>query len=104
MSNQLTIVIVGSEVEEVTKVREVEMIPEVREGLGCYHWVSISLHFIKEDGVDNREEQVCVKTYPDEDDIKYMFLDDERERHWRMVFEDNNGGVDGINALLHANN
>ena len=30
------------------------MIPEVREELGCYHWVFIYLHFIKEDGVYNR--------------------------------------------------
>ena len=29
-------------------------------------------------------------------------LDDERERQWRMVFEDNDGGVDDANALLHA--
>ena len=33
------------------------------------------------------------------DDIN---LDDERERHWRMVFEDNDGGVDDAKALLHA--
>ena len=31
-----------------------------------------------------------------------MVLNDERERHWRMVFEEKNGGVDGKNALLHA--
>ena len=31
-----------------------------------------------------------------------MVLDDERELHWRMVFEDNNGGVDGTKAILHA--
>ena len=29
-------------------------------------------------------------------------LDDERERHWRMVSEDNDGGVDNAKALLHA--
>ena len=29
-------------------------------------------------------------------------LDDERERHCRMVFEYNDGGVDGANALLHS--
>ena len=29
-------------------------------------------------------------------------LDDERERHWRMVFEDNDGGMDYEKALLHA--
>ena len=45
--NQLTIVVVRSEVEEEIDLREVEMIPEVREELGCYHWIYISLHFIK---------------------------------------------------------
>ena len=39
---------------------------------------------------------------PDEEDIKDVGLNDERERHWRMVFEYNNGGVDGTNSLLHA--
>ena len=29
-------------------------------------------------------------------------IDDERERHWRMVFEDNDGGVGDKKALLHA--
>ena len=43
------------------------------------------------------------KPDPDEEEIKYMVLNDEREHHWRMVFEDNNGGVDGNNALLNAN-
>ena len=31
-----------------------------------------------------------------------MFIDDKRERPWRIVFEDNDGGVDGTKALLHA--
>ena len=31
-----------------------------------------------------------------------MVINDERERHWRMVFEDNNGDVDGMKALLYA--
>ena len=35
-SDQITIVVVRSEVEEEIEVREVEMIPEVREELGCY--------------------------------------------------------------------
>ena len=50
-SNQITIMVVRSEVEEEIEVSEVEMIPEVHEELGCYHWVYISLHFIKGDGV-----------------------------------------------------
>ena len=40
---------------------------------------------------------------PGEEDIEDVVLDDERERHWRMVFEGKNGGVDGKKALLHTN-
>ena len=101
-SNQLTGVVVRSEVEEEIEVREVEMIPEVREELGCYYWVYIYLHFIKEDEVDKREDQVGMDLDHGEEEIEYVVLDDERESHWNMVFEDSNGGVDGTKALLHA--
>ena len=37
-----------------------------------------------------------------EEDIEDVNLDNERERHWRIVFEDNDGGVDDNNALLHS--
>ena len=37
--NQITVVLVRSEVEEEIEVGEVEIIPEVGEELGCYHWV-----------------------------------------------------------------
>ena len=40
--------------------------------------------------------------YPDEEDTKDAKFDNERERHWRVVFEDNDGGVDNNKALLHA--
>ena len=33
--------------------------------------------------------------------MEYVSLDDEREHHWRMVLEDNYGGVDNEKALLH---
>ena len=36
-SNQLTIVVVMSEVEGEIKLREIEIIAVVREDLGCYH-------------------------------------------------------------------
>ena len=39
---------------------------------------------------------------PDEEDTDDVNLDDERERHWRMVFEENDGGVDDKKALLHS--
>ena len=84
--NQLTIVVVRSEIEEGIKVREVEMIPDVLEEFSCYRWVYISLHFIKENGVDRREEQVGVETDTDEEEIDDVVLNDEIERHWRMFF------------------
>ena len=59
--------------------------------MGCYHLVYVSQHFIKEDGVEKRDEKLGVNNDPDEEDIEDMVLDDERECHWRMVFEDNNG-------------
>ena len=39
---------------------------------------------------------------PDEEEIDEVNIDDERERHWRNVFEDNEGGVDDKKELLHA--
>ena len=80
------------------------MIPEVSEELGCYYWVYIYLNFIKENGVDKKEDQVGVEPDTDEEEISDVVLDDERERYWRMVFEDNNGGVYVTKALLHAKN
>ena len=43
-----------------------------------------------------------MEPYLDEEEIKDVVLDDERERHWHMVFEENNGGVDETKAILHA--
>ena len=39
--------------------------------------------------------------YPDDKDLKYEKLDNKRRRHWRMVFEDNDGGMDNKKAILH---
>ena len=60
------------------------------------------LQFKKEVGVDSKEEQVDVEDDPDEEDMDNANLDDKMERHWRMVFEENDGGVDDVKALLHA--
>ena len=38
---------------------------------------------------------------PDEEEMGNVNLDDNRERHWRMVFEDNYGGVYNSKSLLH---
>ena len=37
---------------------------------------------------------------PDEEEKNDINIDDERERHWRNIFEDNEGGVDGKALLL----
>ena len=102
--NQLTIVAFRSEVEQEIEVREVDFIPQIREELGCYHWVYISLHFIKQYGVYQREQQAGVEIDTGEEQIKDLVLNDERQRHWCMVFKDNNRGVDGKKFLLHAKN
>ena len=60
------------------------------------------LRFKKEFSVDSKEEQAGVEDDPDEEDMDDVNLDDEREHHWRMVFEDNDGGVDYTKTLLHA--
>ena len=38
---------------------------------------------------------------PDEEEMHNVNLENEREHHWRKVFEDNDGGVDNAKALLH---
>ena len=41
------------------------------------------------------------ENYPDDEEKDDINIDDKRERHWRNVFEDNEGGVDE-KAFLHA--
>ena len=43
-----------------------------------------------------------MEDYPDEEDIYGVNIDDDRERHWRVVFEDNYVGVNDNKSLLHA--
>ena len=42
-----------------------------------------------------------MEDYPDEEDMEDVNVEEERKRHWRMVFEDNYGGVDYAKAFLH---
>ena len=78
LSRSLTIVAVRSELEEEIEVSEVEMIPDIGQKLGCYHLVYVSQHFIKEYGLNTREEQVIVNPDPDQEEIKDVVLDDEK--------------------------
>ena len=69
---------------------------------GYYCCVYVMIQFKKEVGVDSKEEQADVEDDPGEEEMDDENLDDERERHWRMVFEDNDGGVDNAKELIHA--
>ena len=51
--------------------------------------------------MDRNEEQADGEDDPDEEEMEDVKLYDERERHWKMVFEDNDGGVDNEKAFLH---
>ena len=60
------------------------------------------LNFKNYVGFDSKEEQAELDNDPDEEDTDDVNIGDERERHWRNVFEDNEGGVDNNKALLHT--
>ena len=103
-SNQLTVM--TSHDILVEEAPEVSTIPEIPEDIveihkGHYRCVYVLLQFKKEDKIDNKEEQTELENDPDEEEMDDVNIDDERERHWRNVFEDNEGGVDE-KALLHA--
>ena len=76
-STQLNIVSFMSEVEDEIKVRQVEMIPEVVEELGCYHLVSVSQHSNKQGGLDKKLDQLVINQDPDQQEIEDVVLDDE---------------------------
>ena len=59
------------------------------------------LQFKKDVGVDSKREQADVEDDTDKEDTNNVNLDDNTELHWRMVFEENDGGVDNAKALLH---
>ena len=60
------------------------------------------LWFKKEVDVDIDEDQTDVEDYPDEEEIDDVNLEDERERHRRMVFKDNDEGVGYKKVLLYS--
>ena len=104
-SNQLTIVIVEKITDETdAKIFTNPEIPEeqLRMEKGYYQCVYVMLCFKNEVGVGSIEEQAGLGDDPGEDYMEDVKLDNERERHWRMVFEENDGGVDNNRALLHA--
>ena len=60
------------------------------------------LNFNKEDGVNRKEDQVDAEKDHDEEEMEDTRLDEKIDHHCRMVFEENNGGVDDKKYILHA--
>ena len=103
-SYQLTVV-TSHEIllEEAPKVSTIPEIPEdiFESHKGYYIGVYVLLQFKTENKIDNKEEQTELENDPDEEEKDEMNINDERQRQWRNVFEENEGGVDK-KALLHA--
>ena len=86
-------------VEDILEDKEPEVfvIPEIPEYQvtlykGYYCCVFFILRFKKEFSVDSKDQQAGVDDDTDEEYMDDVNIDDERERHWRMVFEGNGGG------------
>ena len=104
-SNQLTVVTVDR--SPATEEAEILMISAKHEEAvdlekGYYHIVYALLRLKKEDGVDRKEDQADIEANVDKEEMEGKRLDDKRERHWRMVIEDNIEGIDNEKELLHA--
>ena len=87
-SNQLTVVTEyrNAVIEEVKLVMIVEILDGIVDlGRGCYHGAYVLLHFNKEGGSHRKEHQEKTKADPDEENMEDVRLNDERERHWRVV-------------------
>ena len=65
-------------------------------------WCLCHTIFTNDDDVDRKEEQAYMDPYTDEEEMEDGSLHDEIERHWRIFFKDNVGGVDDKKAILHA--
>ena len=60
------------------------------------------IQFKKKVDVESKEEQADMEDDPDKEEMEKINLDEKRERHWSMLFEDNGGGDNNRKALIHA--
>ena len=104
MSQLTDVTVEKSSVNEESKVPTIAVIPDekVYPEKVFYHGVHVLLNFNKNDGVNMKEEQADIDPYTDAEEMEDVRLGYERERHWRMVFEDNDGGVDNHKSIPHA--
>ena len=104
-SNQLT----NMKVERIPMNKEAEVptisvITNKTIGLekGYYYSFYVLQHFKKKDGANRKEYQADMEEQSGEEDIKDVRLNNERDHHWRMVFEDNNKGVEYEKGIPHV--
>ena len=92
--------LVGEEPEVPTNSE----IPKVKVTLekGYYQGVYTTIYFKKKVVVDMKEYQADVEDDTDEEEMEDLKFGDERECHWRIVFDDNDGELDNKRTLLYA--
>ena len=57
-----------------------------------YHIVYVFIYFNREYGFDRNNRQVEMDADPDEYNMEEVRLDNKRDHHWRMVFEEKTEG------------
>ena len=89
-------------VNKEPKVLMIAMIPDKKNDLdkGYYNFVYVIQHSVKEDSFNSKEKQAEIDPFLDEEYMEDMRLDKKIEHHWRMVFEDNYGGVYNEKAII----
>ena len=70
---------------------------------GYYNGDYILLKFNQEGGVDIEVDHIDIEANPEMQDLQDIILDNERECHWGVVFEDNSSGKDNKESFLRAN-
>ena len=104
-SNQITVVKVEKRSVDVEpEVPTISVIPygTVDFYKEFYYGVYVMQIFMKDHGVVRKEDQEEMDPYPDEKEMEDVRISNERERHWRMVFDYNEGGVDNQKAIIYS--
>ena len=91
-------------VNKEAKVTTISTKPEYEVDLQkvYYHRVYVLIQFNKEDGVDINQEHIEMEADLDKEEMEDMILVNGRERHWRMVYQENGGEIYDYKSLIHA--
>ena len=95
--NRLTVVTVDS-IPATKQYRVPTISTKTEESINLdkiyYHVVYVFLKFNKKGNNDTKEENTEMEANMYQEQMEDVRLDNERQRHWRMVFEYNKGGID----------